>query len=73
MACELFVIVALRWEADPSEDFPEGLLGADLIQTFQTHRFQREFQLEFSISQPSRVYVFYDARYSPLTGLLRIL
>lgn len=56
---------ALRWEADPSDDFPECLLGADLIQTFQTHRFQREFQLEFSISQPSRVYVFYDARYSP--------
>ena len=56
---------ALRWEADPGDDFPEGLLGADLIQTFQTHRFQREFQLEFSISQPSRVYVFYDARYSP--------
>lgn len=54
-----------RWEADPSEDFPEGLLGADLIQTFQTHRFQREFQLQFSISQPSRVYIFYDARYSP--------
>jgi len=56
---------APRWEADPSEDFPEGLLGADLIQTFQTHRLQREFQLQFSISQPSRVYVFYDARYSP--------
>ena len=62
---------ALRWEADPSDDFPEGLLGADLIQTFQTHRFQREFELQFSISQPSRVYVFYDARYNPPDWLTR--
>ena len=61
----------LRWEADPSDDFPEGLLGADLIQTFQTHRFQREFELQFSISQPSRVYVFYDARYNPPDWLTR--
>ena len=61
----------LRWEADPSDDFPEGLLGADLIQTFQTHRFQREFELQFSISQPSRVYVFYDARYNPPDWLAR--
>ncbi len=60
-----------RWESDPGEDFPEELLGADLIQTFQTYRFQRKFQLQFSTTQPSRVYVFYDARYSPPGWLAR--
>ena len=60
-----------KWESDPGEDFPEELLGADLIQTFQTHRFQRKFQLQFSTTQPSRVYVFYDARYSPPGWLAR--
>ena len=60
-----------RWQAEPGDVFPEDLVGADLIQTFQRHRFREDFQLEFATSQPSRIYVFYDARYSPPDWLAR--
>jgi len=60
-----------RWQAEPGDVFPEELVGADLIQTFQRHRFRQDFRLSFATSQPSRIYVFYDARYSAPDWLAR--
>jgi anti-sigma factor RsiW len=60
-----------RWQAEPGDVFPEELVGADLIQTFQRHRFRQDFRMTFATSQPSRIYVFYDARYSPPDWLAR--
>jgi len=60
-----------RWQAEPGDVFPEELVGADLIQAFQRHRFRQDFRMTFATSQPSRIYVLYDARYSPPDWLAR--
>ncbi len=61
----------VSWQAEPGDVFPDDLYGADLVQTFQAERFRQDFNLQFGVSQPSRVYVFYDARYSPPDWLAR--
>lgn len=60
-----------RWQAEPGDAFPDELVGADLIQPFQQHRFRQDFRMTFATSQASRIYVFYDARYSPPDWLAR--
>jgi hypothetical protein len=60
-----------RWQAAPGEDFPAELIGADLIQTFQTHRMRPTFQLHVAFACPSAIYVFHDARHSPPEWLVR--
>lgn len=61
----------VTWKSEPGDVFPEDLVGADLVQTFQAERFRQDFELQFGISQPSRIYIFYDARYSPPDWLAR--
>ncbi len=52
----------LHWRALPGKEFPQELVGADTLRTFQSTRHRDSFQLQFKVTHPAIVYLVWDSR-----------
>lgn len=51
-----------EWNGVDARGLPAYLLGADYIKTYNIDRRRRQMQVEVTLGQPAKLYVFFDAR-----------
>jgi hypothetical protein len=51
-----------KWKGLRGQPFPTELAGADLVQTFQSERWDESFELQLKVKQPCTVYLLLDSR-----------
>ena len=62
---------APKWKGLRGQPFPDELAGADIVQTFQSARWDESFELQLAVEQPCAVYVLFDSRNPAPTWLER--
>ena len=51
-----------KWKGLRGQPYPAELAGADLVQTFQSERWEESFELQLKVKQPCTVYLLFDSR-----------
>ncbi len=56
---------SVRWRGSSQEPFPDEIVGADLIQTFNNDRNNERLSIDISVHTDSTLFVIFDDRYAP--------
>lgn len=51
-----------RWQAMQGQNFPEELIGSDVVATFSLDRFDPDLELTLSLTDPATVFLMMDSR-----------
>lgn len=60
-----------QWNGVTGEGLPDFMIGGDLIRTFNEDKFEEDFELTLTLSNPVHLFVLYDKRLNPPDWLKR--
>lgn len=67
---QVFVAKRHEWNGLDASGIPAELVGADLVQTFATDRYNTELEIVVTVAQPAEVFVLIDSRVAPPAWLV---
>jgi hypothetical protein len=67
---QAFVAKRHEWNGLDASGIPAELVGADLVQTFATDRYNTELEIVVTVARPAEIFVLIDSRVAPPAWLV---